>query len=177
MFSARSSIPDEIALESLPEAPDEGGTLIINSVSEEATLVHRARRSLGTVLGLRTLRLQLGVSVAVCFALELIMRPLHVGVKRYYSLRTLLQRSRKRTVVIALRLLLIVAMAAVSKLRLSPVDFLWTEAGLVVTSTILAHLQHFKLSLSDIEEYVHRKREKASELPKFKSKRREGGLG
>lgn len=53
MFSARSSIPDEIALESLPEAPDEGGTLIINSVSEEATLVHRARRSLRTVLGLR----------------------------------------------------------------------------------------------------------------------------
>ena len=122
-------------------------------------------------------RLQLGTALATCYALELLMRPLHVGFKRYYSLQTLLYRSRKRTAVILLRLLLCVAMAATCEVPLSPVNFVWVQAAFAVASTMLAHLQHFRLSLADIEEYVSYKRSSHLAAPKHQSKFKTSGLG
>ena len=102
------------------------------------------------------------------------MRPLHVGFRRYYSPRTL-RRKKKRTAVIALRIAVIAAMVAVVVVPLEPVAFVWLEASLAVTSTLLAHAQHFKLSLEDIEEYAKTKR--VSALTKYQTRGATGALG
>lgn len=122
-------------------------------------------------------RLQLGLSLAVCFGLELVMRPLHVGVKRYYSPETLLKRSKTRTAVIAIRALLNGAMVAVAAIKVQPWAFVWVEASFALLACGLAHYQHFQLSLKDIEEYVAKKRDSAITDPKHRSSIKVGSLG
>lgn len=105
-------------------------------------------------------RLLLGVALAVCFGLELVMRPLHVGVRHYYSPRTLVQ-NKKRTLVIAARLLLVGAMGACARVALPPAEYLWLQTALTLAACVLAHFQHFTFAQRDVQEYRRRKLERA----------------
>ena len=105
-------------------------------------------------------RLLLGVSLAVCFGLELVMRPLHVGVRHYYSPRTLV-KNKKRTLVIAARMVLVGAMGACARVALPPATYLWLQTALTLSACVLAHFQHFTFAQRDVQEYRRRKAERA----------------
>jgi len=108
-------------------------------------------------------RLQLATALAVCFGLELLMRPLHIGLKRYYSCRTLLRRHPLRALVIALRVAFIVAMLLLALAPLVPFVFLGLQTLFTVVECILAYYQHFVLSRGDLDEYVEKKAKRRHE--------------
>ena len=102
---------------------------------------------------------------------------MQVGFKRYYAFRTLFVRARGRTLVILLRLLIVIAMCAVSLIPLAPVWYLMMQSVLSVAACSLAYLQHFRLSLDDIEQYVKHKRASQLTAPKHRSSYKAGAMG
>ena len=100
----------------------------------------------GSTIGLRQQRLTLAVPMAACFGLQMLMHPLHIGLRRYYSVATL-RRHPARTLCILLRLLLIGAMMGSAVLpnheawRFSPWQFSVLQAGLAVAQAALLHAQ------------------------------------
>lgn len=82
-------------------------------------------------------KLQLSVSLAVCFGLQLVRQPLHViGLLDYYSLRRL-RHNRRLTLTIVLRLCVLSAMVAFSWLDLESWAFLVVLSGCCIAYVLL----------------------------------------
>lgn len=85
-------------------------------------------------------RTALAAPMAVCFGLQMLMHPLHIGFKRYYSPRWL-RRHPGRTVCIVLRLVLIAAMGASAATGLEPWQLAILQAMLAVAQAALLQAQ------------------------------------
>ena len=85
---------------------------------------------------------QLAFSMCICFGLQPLMHPLHIGFKRYYAPRCLWRRPR-RTATIAARLLVIAAMGL--SVLIAPRMQLWgfavLQAALALVACVLLQVQ------------------------------------
>ena len=89
----------------------------------------------------RTLGLLMSASLGACFAIEMLMRPLHYGIRNYYNVRLLWRRDRVRLATIVGRWLLVAVMLAVPAIPLAPWELVAVQCVPAALTCYLSHLQ------------------------------------
>ena len=97
-------------------------------------------------------RLQLGLACSSSFGLQMLMHPLHTGLRYYYSPKTLAEHPR-RAALIVLRLILVCSMTAVALPSQPPYTLLCAEAALGLLQCALIHREMHHTG-DDVEEHV-----------------------
>lgn len=118
-------------------------------------------------------RLQLGLACSLSFGLQMVMHPLHTGLRYYYSPKTLATHPR-RAALIVLRLILVCGMSAIALPSQPPYTLLCAEAALGLLQCALIHTEMHHTG-HDVEDYLARK--EASKLAVGGGSGRQGGHG